>query len=367
MGVTAISDKKPDYPDKDLTYKDAGVDIDAGNAFVERIRPYANSTVRSGTITGLGGYGGLFDLKSAGYNDPVLVSATDGVGTKLLIAQEANLHSTIGIDLVAMCVNDLIVHAAEPLFFLDYLATSKLNPSAAEKIIDGIANGCRQADCALIGGETAEMPDMYLPGHYDLAGFAVGAVDRKKLLPRYDIKENDAILGLASDGLHSNGFSLVRKIVKKAGLDLDQIAPFDTSQRLSDTLLKPTRIYVKSCLATIKNCEIKALAHITGGGFIENLPRVLPKGLGAKIFSNSWHLPSIFSWLAEAGDLKHQEMIRTFNCGIGMILIVSPDKIESIMEFLDSHGEKVSLIGKVMKINKKSPIINVTDLEDLFK
>lgn len=315
----------------------------------------------------MGGFGGLFDLKAASYKDPVLVSATDGVGTKILIAHEANLHTSVGIDLVAMCVNDLIVHGAEPLFFLDYLATGKLNKSAAEKLIDGVANGCQQAGCALIGGETAEMPDMYLPGYYDLAGFAVGAVERQKILPRQDIEENDAILGLASNGLHSNGFSLVRKIIQKVGLDLDQIAPFDNTQFLSDALLKPTRIYVKTCLAAIQNCEIKGLAHITGGGLIENLPRALPKGLGAKIFSNSWHLPTIFRWLAEAGDVKYQEMIRTFNCGIGMILIVSPDNIESTMKFLDTHGETVSLIGEVVKITDKSSIINVNELENVFK
>jgi len=308
----------------------------------------------------------LFDLKNAGYKDPILVSATDGVGTKLLIAHETNTHSTIGIDLVAMCVNDLIVQAAEPLFFLDYFATGKLNPEAAEQVVEGIADGCRQAGCALIGGETAEMPGMYLPGHYDLAGFAVGAVERKTLLPRDDIQVNDIILGLPSDGLHSNGFSLVRKIIQEAGLDFNGASPFEEKQSLAESLLTPTRIYVNSCLSAIKIGDVKALAHITGGGLVENIPRILPKELGAKFFAKSWHIPPVFKWLANAGRVPPREMARTFNCGIGMVLIVSPDKSKPALDCLHEHGESATLIGKICRVQKSAPRINISELEDAF-
>jgi len=308
----------------------------------------------------------LFDLKNAGYRDPILVSATDGVGTKLLIAHETNTHATIGIDLVAMCVNDLIVQAAEPLFFLDYFATGKLNPEAAEQVVEGIADGCRQAGCALIGGETAEMPGMYLPGHYDLAGFAVGAVEREALLPRDDIQVNDIILGLSSDGLHSNGFSLVRKIIQEARLDFNGASPFEEKRSLAESILAPTRIYVKSCLSTIKIGHVKALAHITGGGIIENVPRILPKELGANFFSKSWHIPPIFKWLANAGRILPREMARTFNCGIGMIIIVSPDKAGPALDCLRGHGETATLIGEICKVQENAPRININELEDAF-
>ena len=308
----------------------------------------------------------MFDLKKAGYKDPILVSATDGVGTKLLIAHETNTHATIGIDLVAMCVNDLIVQAAEPLFFLDYLATGKLNPEPAEQVLEGIADGCRQAGCALIGGETAEMPGMYLPGHYDLAGFAVGAVERKALLPRDDIQVNDMILGLASNGLHSNGFSLVRKIILEAGLEFNGTSPFEEKQSLAESLLTPTRIYVKSCLSTIKFGDVKALAHITGGGIIENVPRILPKELGANFFSKSWYVPPVFKWMANASQLSPREMARTFNCGIGMIIIVSPDKARPALECLREHGETATIIGEICRVQKSAPRINISELEDAF-
>jgi len=308
----------------------------------------------------------LFDLKNAGYKDPILVSATDGVGTKLLLAHETNTHATIGIDLVAMCVNDLIVQAAEPLFFLDYLATGKLNPEPAEQVLEGIANGCRQAGCALIGGETAEMPGMYLPGHYDLAGFAVGAVERKALLPRDDIQVNDIILGLASDGLHSNGFSLVRKIILEAGLEYNGTSPFEEKQSLAESLLTPTRIYVNSCLSTIKIGDVKALAHITGGGLIENVPRILPRELGVNFFSTSWHIPPVFKWLADAGRVPPREMVRTFNCGIGMILIVPPDKAKPALDCLHEHGESATPIGEICEVQENAPRININGLEKAF-
>ncbi|MBT7955321.1 MAG: phosphoribosylformylglycinamidine cyclo-ligase [Rhodospirillaceae bacterium] len=349
-----------------LSYKDAGVDIDAGEALVEAIKPLAKSTDRPGVAGSLGGFGGLFDLKAAGFTDPVLIAATDGVGTKLKIAHEVGIHDTVGVDLVAMCVNDLVVQGAEPLFFLDYFATGKLDTEAAAEVVKGIAKGCRQSGSALIGGETAEMPGMYAPGDYDLAGFSVGAAERGRLLPSNDIEAHDVVLGLASNGLHSNGFSLVRKVVEVEGLKFDAPAPFDASRSLGEALLEPTRIYVKSCLAAIKSGNVKALAHITGGGLIENIPRVLAGNLSVDLYAKSWDLPPVFSWLAKAGGIARPEMARTFNCGIGMVLIASPDHAADIQAALQEHGETVTPIGEVVERSEGETVV-VHDIEDAWK
>ncbi|CUW40764.1 phosphoribosylaminoimidazole synthetase [Magnetospirillum sp. XM-1] len=330
-----------------LTYRDAGVDIDAGEALVEAIKPLAKSTARSGGAAGLGGFGALFDLKAAGFKDPILVSSTDGVGTKLRVAIEAGKHDTVGIDLVAMCVNDLVVQGAEPLFFLDYFATGKLDVKAGTAIVSGIAEGCRQAGCALVGGETAEMPGMYSDGDYDLAGFSVGAAERDALLPREDVAEGDVLLGLASSGVHSNGYSLVRRIVEKGGLSYDSDAPFAPGRKLGEALLEPTRIYVKSTLAAIKAGTVKAMAHITGGGLIENVPRVLPEGVVAEIDGSAWALPPVFKWLAKEGGVVAHEMARTFNCGIGMVVVVAASKADEAARILGAHGETVVRIGRI--------------------
>ncbi|MEJ5018879.1 phosphoribosylformylglycinamidine cyclo-ligase [Ochrobactrum vermis] len=336
-----------------LTYAQAGVDIDAGNLMVEKIKPLVRSTRRPGADGEIGGFGGLFDLKAAGFKDPVLVAANDGVGTKLKIAIDADKHDTVGIDLVAMCVNDLVVQGAEPLFFLDYFATGKLSPDQGVDIVAGIAEGCRQAGCALIGGETAEMPGMYRDGDYDLAGFAVGAAERDRLLPRGDVAEGDAILGLASSGVHSNGFSLVRRIVELSGLGWKSDAPFQPGATLGEALLTPTRIYVKPLLAAIRASDgIKALAHITGGGFPDNIPRVLPEGLAAEIDLASISVPPVFSWLAKTGGVEPNEMLRTFNCGIGMIAVVKPEKVEEVVAALAAEGEKVVTLGRMVKREK---------------
>lgn len=327
------------------TYKDAGVDIDAGNRFVEAIKPLAKATRRRGSDAALGGFGGLFDLKAAGFKDPILVAATDGVGTKLRIAIELGRHDTIGIDLVAMCVNDLVVQGAEPLFFLDYFATGHLDVAAGREIVSGIAQACFETGCALIGGETAEMPGMYRDGDYDLAGFAVGAVERGQALPRGDVSAGDIILGIASSGLHSNGFSLVRRLVEQSGIGLDDPAPFAAEHDLGLTLLTPTKLYVKSCLAAIRQGGVKALAHITGGGLTENIPRILPKGLMAEIDLASWPLPPLFGWLQRIGKISEAEMLKTFNCGIGMIVVTAPDQAEAVMKILNSEGETVFPIG----------------------
>lgn len=333
-----------------LTYRDAGVDIDAGNLLVERIKPAAASTRRPGTDSALGGFGGLFDLKATGYKDPVLVAATDGVGTKLKIAIAANRHQTIGIDLVAMCVNDLVVQGAEPLFFLDYFATGKLAVEAAAQVIEGIAQGCLGSGCALIGGETAEMPGMYAAGHYDLAGFAVGAVERGDILPRMDgIADGDILLGLASSGPHSNGYSLIRRVVEVQGLSYDQPAPFDPEKTLGEALLTPTRLYVKSCLPLAKQHVIKAMAHITGGGFLDNIPRVLPDWLKAEVNAAAWPLPPVFRWLAKAGGVTAHEMARTFNCGIGMVLVVSHCQKDDAIKQLTEAGETIYEIGRLRR------------------
>jgi phosphoribosylformylglycinamidine cyclo-ligase len=331
-----------------LTYSDAGVDIDAGNLLVEKIKPHVRSTRRPGADGEIGGFGGLFDLRAAGFTDPVLVAANDGVGTKLKIAIDADKHDTVGIDLVAMCVNDLVVQGAEPLFFLDYFATGKLDPDQGAAIVAGIAAGCRESGCALIGGETAEMPGMYSGGDYDLAGFAVGAAERGQLLPAGDIAEGDVILGLASSGVHSNGYSLVRKIVSLSGLSWDAPAPFGEGT-LADLLMTPTRIYVKPLLKAIRETgAIKALAHITGGGFPENIPRVLPKHLAAEIDLDAIKPPAVFSWLAKTGGVAANEMLRTFNCGVGMIAVVPAVEADKVAAVLAAEGETVFTLGRMV-------------------
>lgn len=337
-----------DAPDKSFTYRDAGVDIDAGEALVEAIKPLAGSTVRSGSDAALGGFGGLFDLKAAGYSDPILVAATDGVGTKLKLAIAADKQDTVGIDLVAMCVNDLIVQGAEPLFFLDYYATGKLSLAAGEAVISGIAEGCRQAGCALIGGETAEMPGMYAGGDYDLAGFSVGAAERGTLLDGSEISAGDVILGLASSGVHSNGFSLVRRILDGNGIDYADKLDAGDDLSVAERLLAPTRIYVKSCLAAIRAGHVKGLAHITGGGLVDNLPRILPDGLRAEVNADSWPLPDLFARLRELGNLAPRELVRTFNCGIGMAVVVSAENAEAATALLGEAGETVIRIGEVV-------------------
>ena len=327
-----------------LTYEDAGVSLDAGRRLVDAATPLAASTRRPGTDSSLGGFGGLFDLGAAGYSDPVLVSATDGVGTKLRVAIETGIHDTIGIDLVAMCVNDVLAQGAEPLFFLDYLAMGKLDADLGAEIVSGIAAGCRMAGCALIGGETAEMPGLYAAGDYDLAGFCVGATERGSLLPAKTMEAGDVLLALASDGIHSNGFSLVRHIVEQRHLALDTRAPFTADQTLADVLMRPTRIYVKSVLAAIATGRVKGVAHITGGGLIENVPRVLPKGLAARLEIADWPMDPVFSWLARS-TLDANEMLRTFNCGIGMVLVVGAPDSARVERILEDHGETVTLVG----------------------
>ncbi|MEL6953184.1 MAG: phosphoribosylformylglycinamidine cyclo-ligase [Pseudomonadota bacterium] len=328
-----------------MSYAEAGVDIDAGNALVERIKPAAKRTARPGTMSGLGGFGALFDLKAAGYDDPILVAATDGVGTKLRLAIDTGALDTVGIDLVAMCVNDLICQGAEPLFFLDYFATGALSVDAAAKVIAGIAAGCEAAGCALIGGETAEMPGMYPPGDFDLAGFAVGAMERGRALPR-DVAAGDVLLGLTSDGVHSNGYSLVRKIVERSGLAWSDRAPF-TQASLGRALLTPTRLYTKPLAPLFARPGLHALAHITGGGLTENVQRILPEGLGVEIDLDTWHLPPVFAWLAETGGLSEAELLKTFNAGIGLVAVVAPEAEAEITAALSEVGETVTRIGRV--------------------
>jgi phosphoribosylformylglycinamidine cyclo-ligase len=343
----------PDGDKAAITYRDSGVDIDAGNALVEAIKGIAKSTRRAGADANLGGFGGLFDLKGAGFRDPVLVAANDGVGTKLRIAIDTGRHSTIGIDLVAMCVNDLVVQGAEPLFFLDYFAVGKLDVATAAAVVSGIGEGCRQAGCALIGGETAEMPGHYQGKDYDLAGFAVGAVERGEILPRPDITIGDVIVGLPSSGVHSNGYSLVRRLAAEEKLGWDAPAPFAPGQTLADALLTPTRIYVKPVLAALEasggamDGPIKALSHITGGGLSENLPRVLPPTVSATIDLTSWQAPAVFGWLAKAGRLSDAEMLRTFNCGIGMVAVVAKDGADALVRLMQEWGESPVIIGEV--------------------
>ncbi|MGE0421392.1 MAG: phosphoribosylformylglycinamidine cyclo-ligase [Reyranellaceae bacterium] len=337
-----------DHNSPPLTYKAAGVDIDAGDALVDHIKPLAKSTDRRGTMGGLGGFGALFDLKAAGFRDPILVSGTDGVGTKLKLAIDSAIHDTVGIDLVAMCVNDIVVQGAEPLFFLDYYATGRLDVAAARAVVAGIAEGCRQAGCALVGGETAEMPGMYGEGDYDLAGFAVGAAERDQLLPRAFIKPGDRVLALPSVGAHSNGFSLVRKIVERSGLKLDSPAPFAPEVSLARALLTPTRIYVRSALAAIRTTgAVKALAHITGGGLPGNVPRVLPDGLRVSLDPGAWRMPPVFRWLREVGNVPTGDMLDTFNCGIGMIVVVAADDIARVREAFTAAGQESIEVGSV--------------------
>ena len=330
-------------------YAAAGVDIDAGNRMVELIRPLVRRTARPGADAEIGGFGGLFDLKAAGFSDPILVAATDGVGTNVKIAVATQRHDTIGIDLVAMSVNDLVVQGAEPLFFLDYFACGKLHPEVGAAVVKGVAAACKEARCALIGGETAEMPGIYQAGDYDLAGFAVGAVARDKLLPRKDIAPGDAVIGLASSGVHANGFSLVRPIVAAAGLPWDAPAPFEPSRQLGEALLTPTRLYVQSCLAAIRATgAVKALAHITGGGFIDNIPRVLPQGLAVALDLDRVPVHPVFKWLAAAGGVSEREMLRTFNCGIGMIAVLDAEAAEQACEAFAANGETVVRLGQVI-------------------
>ncbi len=327
-----------------LTYRDAGVDIDTGNALIERIKPAVASTTRSEVLSGLGGFGALFELPLDRYKKPVLVSGTDGVGTKLKLAIELNKHDTVGIDLVAMCVNDVIVTGAEPLFFLDYYAAGKLDIDAAEAVIGGIAAGCKQAGAALIGGETAELPGMYAAGDYDLAGFCVGIVEKDAVIDGSKVRPGDDIIGLASSGPHSNGYSLVRKIIGRANASAETVVD---GRNLFEQLIAPTRIYVKSILALIDVLPIHAIAHITGGGLLENIPRVLKNGIQAEIDQNTWQWPAVFSWLADQGKVASAEMYRTFNCGIGMVVCVAPDDTQTALSVLAEHGETVSVIGKV--------------------
>jgi phosphoribosylformylglycinamidine cyclo-ligase len=329
-------------------YREAGVDIDAGAALVEAIKPLAKSTARPGSDAGLGGFGALFDLRAAGFKDPVLVATTDGVGTKLKIAIASGRHETIGIDLVAMCVNDLVVQGAEPLFFLDYFATGKLDVPSARVILQGIADACRATGCALIGGETAEMPGMYAHGDYDVAGFAVGAVERDRIIDGRSVTEGDVVLGLASSGLHSNAFSLVRRIIEQANLSYDAPAPFMPGCTLAEALLVPTRLYVRSGLAAAAVGGLKALAHITGGGLVENIPRVIPTSVSVELDAISWTLPPVFRWLAETAGLSRGELARVFNCGLGMIAIVEPGRAEAISAVLTQHGETVHRVGRVV-------------------
>jgi phosphoribosylformylglycinamidine cyclo-ligase len=333
-------------PSKGITYADAGVDIDAGNALVERIKPAAKRTARPGTMAGLGGFGALFDLKAAGYSDPVLVAATDGVGTKLRIAIDTGNVATIGIDLVAMCVNDLVCQGAEPLFFLDYFATGKLELEQASAIIEGIAEGCAQSGCALIGGETAEMPGMYARGDFDLAGFAVGAMERGGELPR-QIAEGDLLLALPSDGVHSNGYSLVRRIVEQSGLGWDDPCPW-AEGTLGAALLTPTRLYVTGAVAALKAGAVNGLAHITGGGLTENLPRVLPEGLGAELDLGAWELPPVFRWLAEQGGMAEAELLKTFNAGVGMVAVVPQAKRDAALAAFAEAGHAAFEVGRVV-------------------
>lgn len=329
-------------------YAAAGVDIDAGNRMVDLIKPLVRGTARAGADAEIGGFGGLFDLKAAGYSDPILVAATDGVGTKVKIAVETSRHDTIGIDLVAMSVNDLVVQGAEPLFFLDYFACGKLDPTVGTAVVKGVAAACREAGCALIGGETAEMPGVYQGGDYDLAGFAVGAVGRKDVLPRADIAAGDLVVGLAASGVHANGFSLVRRVAKNAGLTWDDPAPFEPSRSLGEALLTPTRLYVRSCLAAIRGTRaVKALAHITGGGFTENIPRVLPPGLAAAVDLHRVPVLPVFKWLAAAGAIGATEMLRTFNCGIGMVVVLDREGAEAAIAHFAGNGETVVRLGEV--------------------
>jgi phosphoribosylformylglycinamidine cyclo-ligase len=346
--------RKPRRPS--LTYRDAGVDIDAGGQLVENIKPFAKKTLRDGVLAGIGGFGALFDLARTGYREPVLVAGTDGVGTKLKLAFELGRHATIGIDLVAMSVNDILTHGAEPLFFLDYYACGKLDVATATEVIKGIAAGCEQAGCALIGGETAEMPGMYPTGEYDLAGFAVGLVEKSRIVDGSGIAEGDIVLGLASSGAHSNGYSLIRKIIAVKRIDLG--AAFDGAT-LADAILSPTRIYVKPVLEVVRTVRVKGLAHITGGGLIENVPRVLPAGLAARLERGAWPMPPLFSWLREEGRIADSELYRVFNCGVGMVMIVGAGDAAAAATVLTAAGETVWRIGHIERRAKGAPAVAI--------
>ena len=347
------------------TYKDAGVDIDAGNALVEAIKPLTRATRRPGANGEIGGFGAAFDLRAAGYRDPILIASTDGVGTKVKIAIEAARPDTLGIDLVAMCVNDLVVQGAEPLFFLDYYATGKLEVDVARRVVAGIAEGCKLAGCALIGGETAEMPGLYARGDYDLAGFTVGAVERSEIITGDTVAPGDVILGLASSGVHSNGYSLVRRVVADRGLSWEAPAPFDQARSLGEALLTPTKIYVKSTLAAIKVGGIKAMAHITGGGLIENPPRVYPKTVAAEIDGTSWRMPPVFRWLKREGGIEASDMPRTFNCGLGMLVIVDPTKAAAVKSSLEAAGETVFEVGRM--VERRGEAVTIANLESAWR
>ncbi len=350
-----------------LTYRDSGVDIDAGNELVRRIGPLASATRRAGVVGGIGGFGALFDPKAAGYDDPVLVACTDGVGTKLKIAIETGAHDGIGVDLVAMSVNDLVVQGAEPLFFLDYFACGRLDVDVAARVVAGIARGCELAGCALIGGETAEMPGLYARGDYDLAGFAVGAAERGTLLPRQDIAAGDVLISLASSGVHSNGYSLVRRVVADQGLEWSFPFPSDGSRSIGEVLLAPTRIYVRPLLEAIRETgAVKALAHITGGGITENLPRILPDGVAAEIDLGAWSAPPVFRWLAENGGIPRDEMLRTFNCGIGMIAVVRPSEAARVMDILTAAGEQPAEVGRLISVGAAEASIRYVGVPDFM-
>ena len=341
-----------------VTYKDAGVDIDAGDALVDRIAPAAKATARAGAGADLGGFGGLFDLKAAGFKDPLLVASTDGVGTKVKLAIDMKRYDTIGQDLVAMCVNDIVVQGAEPLFFLDYYATGALDVAAAAQVVEGIARACKASGCALIGGETAEMPGLYAKGDFDLAGFAVGAVERGHVLPKTEtMREGDALIGVASSGVHSNGYSLVRKVVAMTGASLSSPAPFVGGATLGDALLTPTRLYVTSSLKAIRAGGIKGLAHITGGGVTENLPRVLPAKLDAEINLDSWRLPPVFGWLAREAGLPESEMLRTFNCGIGLIVVADATRAADVIAAFNGADEAAFVIGQLVGAESSEPVV----------
>ncbi|WP_444898801.1 phosphoribosylformylglycinamidine cyclo-ligase [Microbulbifer sp. VAAC004] len=338
-----MSDSKPQSAETSLSYKDAGVDIDAGNALVERIKYVAKRTSRPEVMGGLGGFGALCQLPS-GYKEPVLVSGTDGVGTKLRLAMDLGIHDTIGIDLVAMCVNDLVVAGAEPLFFLDYYATGKLNVDIAAEVVSGIGKGCELAGCALVGGETAEMPGMYEGDDYDLAGFCTGVVEKSEIIDGKKVKSGDVLIGLASSGPHSNGYSLIRKVLEVSGADLQQQCGSET---LAKALMAPTRIYVKNLLQLMKSVQVNALSHITGGGLLENLPRVLPEGCLARVDVTSWEMPEVFRWLQQAGNIDAREMYRTFNCGVGMVICVPAEQADQALQTLEQAGEDAFVVGKI--------------------
>jgi phosphoribosylformylglycinamidine cyclo-ligase len=351
------------------SYRDAGVDIDAGNALVEAIKPLAKATARTGSTASLGGFGAFFDPKAAGFRDPLLVATTDGVGTKLKVAIESGRHDTVGIDLVAMCVNDLVVQGAEPLFFLDYYATGKLDVEAGRAIIAGIAAACREVNCALIGGETAEMPGMYAKGDYDLAGFAVGAVERGQALDGINILEGDVVIGLPSSGVHSNGYSLVRKLVEQSGLAWTDTAPFEPSKTLGEALLTPTEIYVQPALKLVRAGAVKGFAHITGGGLTENIPRVLPDGLGVALDANDWELSPVFRWMAGVGALPAAELARTFNCGIGMVVIVAADRRDEALALLGDVGPYQIAAREIGVVTKSSgeDRVEIANVESAWK